>query len=74
MSERVVLIYIGRGAYLPGVPARDLNEADLREIADRLGYSKEQLIGTLLYRAAGKMGAYDNKVTFPQDNKSKESE
>lgn len=30
-SNKAVLRYVGRGAWLPDVPARDLTEADLTE-------------------------------------------
>lgn len=31
MESKLVLRYVGRGAWLPDIPARDLSEADIAE-------------------------------------------
>lgn len=44
--EGYILVYIGDGAFLPGVPARDLSKEDIRAS----NYNKIQLIKSGLYR------------------------
>lgn len=49
------LRYIGNGAYLPGLPARDLSAADLVEYADVLTAMEQ----------AGTLGLLYEEVTAP---------
>lgn len=51
----IVLRYVGN-AFLPGVPARDLTEADIAAY----GLSSEALISSGLYEAANKTEDVDN--------------
>lgn len=41
----IVLRYVGKEAYLPGIPSRDLTQADI----DASGRTAEELIATGLY-------------------------
>lgn len=72
MPKGVILKYVGKGAYLPGVPARDLTADDLVDIKQRLGYSKEQLLNTLLYQNVSKRVVHENKIVLPSEHKEKE--
>lgn len=54
-ESKVILVYIGSGSALIGVPARDLTEADFAERAElwqELGWNEESLVGTGLYQYA----------------------
>ena len=46
----ISLQYVGDGAYLVGVPARDLMPADLLEVALREGIGLETILASNLYR------------------------
>jgi len=62
-----MLIYIGAGKFLPGVPARDLTEAEVS-----LFGGKEALLKSGLYRLPRKsdiLGGQENKVVGPQEVK-----
>lgn len=48
----IKLIYIGRGAAIPGVPARDLTDEDFKERAEQwagLGIDEAALVNSGLY-------------------------
>lgn len=45
--------YIGKGAFIMGVPARDLSEADLAEVLDREGITRAEIEASGLYVPAG---------------------
>jgi hypothetical protein len=44
----IVLIYVGMGGFVPGVPARDLDEDDLARLREA-GWSEDDLVRTGLY-------------------------
>ena len=46
MSPPIVLRYVGHGAYLTGVPARDLTAADVAALTD---YDADALVASGLY-------------------------
>jgi hypothetical protein len=43
--------YVGQGEYMIGVPARDLNEADLAEILEREGITRQDIEAAAIYEA-----------------------
>jgi hypothetical protein len=49
MNEEIVLIYVGNGAFLPGIPARDLTKEEVREHGGIV-----ELVKTGLYVRPGK--------------------
>ena len=71
MAE-IILKYIGKGAYLPGVPARDLTDEDLREIERALGLTAKQLVNTLLYQTVSKYAKHETKIVAPEAHKGGE--
>jgi hypothetical protein len=54
------LVYVGNGAFIPGVPARDLTAAEVAYYG-----GKEKLIGTELYAEPRR----ENKVAGPEEQK-----
>ncbi len=63
----VILNYIGDGAYLTGVPARDLTQQDI----DESGHSQTDLVETGLYQLA--IGVVDVAVEdAPRPKRSKQ--
>lgn len=60
MEEKIVLVYIGDGTSLAGVPARNLTQV----LLDESGWSATDLIGTGLYKPASK------EKQPPAENKS----
>lgn len=56
MNEpKVILKYIGKGAWLPDVPARDLTEVDFSERSEdwrEVGWDENSLVGSGLYEYA----------------------
>ena len=49
IEKHTAYSYIGDGAYLMGVPARDLTEGDLAEILEREGLTREDVEASGLY-------------------------
>ena len=49
-NEPVVWRYVGNGAFVPGVPARDLTPAEMQEHAEIIS-AQSSLIGVPLYEA-----------------------
>jgi len=69
MAE-IILKYIGKGAYLPGVPTRDLTDEDLQEIERALGLTAKQLVSTLLYQTVSKLSKHETKIVVPEEHKT----
>lgn len=46
--------YVGQGAHIPGVPARDLTEAEYAEHKKTIK-AQEKLTGTILYEAVAEV-------------------
>lgn len=64
-----MLIYVGNGHYLVGVPARDLTDEDIAAVE---GFTKKQLIATGLYIESDKEkphAAENKQAAGPQENK-----
>lgn len=64
----VVLRYVGRGEFIPGVPARDLEEGDMEAVLKELKLNRNELVRSGLYvpvnRKADK-GPGENKSLVP---------
>jgi len=63
------LIYIGDGAWLAGVPARDLTAADI----EACGRSVEELIASGLYRTETITPTLPKAENIASDNRTKRS-
>ena len=52
MSESIVFEYVGKGRFVPAVPARNLTAADVERLADQFRGAEElerQLLGSKAY-------------------------
>lgn len=63
------LIYIGDGAWLTGVPTRDLTADDI----EACGRSVEELIGSGLYRTETITPTFPKAEKIASDNRTKRS-
>lgn len=52
-----MLKYVGNGSWIPGVPARDIGEAEIQELAEQLERADlvDVLIGSGLFELVGEM-------------------
>lgn len=63
-----ILTYANTGAWLPGVPARDLTQADV----DTCGRSVAELVASGLYRSAARMeSAVDEDASDKRTTRSR---